>query len=169
MSYDANGNTTADGSGNTYVYDAWNRLVAVKTSGGTTIAAYGYNGLGERVTETHGATTTDLYYSAAWQVLEERVGGALQARNAWSPVYVDALSAARPVEPGQRHPGPTPVRADGRQLERDGAGGRQRQRGRTLRLYSLRHRHGTDPILGRGDRVPTAGFTSSRASGTMGR
>ena len=91
MTYDANGNTTADGSGNTYVYDAWNRLVAVKNSGGTTIAAYGYNGLGERITETHGTTTTDLYYSSAWQVLEERVGGVLQARNVWSPVYVDAL------------------------------------------------------------------------------
>jgi RHS repeat-associated protein len=87
---DANGNTTADGSGNTFVYDAWNRLVAVKI-GGTTLAAYGYNGLGERVTETHGTTTTDLYYSAAWQVLEERIGGVVQARNVWSPVYVDAL------------------------------------------------------------------------------
>jgi RHS repeat-associated protein len=87
---DANGNTTADGSGKTFVYDAWNRLVAVKI-GGTTLAAYGYNGLGERVTETHGTTTTDLYYSSAWQVLEERVGGVVQARNVWSPVYVDAL------------------------------------------------------------------------------
>jgi RHS repeat-associated protein len=91
VTYDANGNTTADGSGNTYVYDAWNRLVGVKNSGGTTIAAYGYNGLGERITETHGSTTTDLYYSSSWQVLEERVGGVLQARNVWSPVYVDAL------------------------------------------------------------------------------
>jgi RHS repeat-associated protein len=90
VSYDANGNTTADGSGNTLVYDAWNRLVAVK-NGGTTLAAYGYNGLGERVTETHGSTTTDLYYSSAWQVLEERVGGVVQARNVWSPVYVDAM------------------------------------------------------------------------------
>ncbi len=90
ITYDANGNLTADGSGNTYVYDAWNRLVAVK-NGSTTLASYGYNGLGQRITETHGSTTTDLYYSAAWQVLEERVGGVVQARNVWSPVYVDAL------------------------------------------------------------------------------
>jgi RHS repeat-associated protein len=90
VSYDANGNTTADGSGNTYVYDAWDRLVAVK-NGGTTLAAYGYNGLGERVTETHGSTTTDLYYSAGWQVLEERQGGQVQARNVWSPAGVDTL------------------------------------------------------------------------------
>jgi RHS repeat-associated protein len=90
VTYDANGNTTADGSGNTFVYDAWNRLVAVK-NGGTTLAAYGYDGMGRRVTETHGATTTDLYYSSAWQVLEERVGGVVQAHNVWSPVYVDAM------------------------------------------------------------------------------
>ena len=90
VTYDANGNTTADGSGKTFVYDAWNRLVAVK-NGLTTLAAYGYNGLGERITETHGTTTTDLYYSSAWQVLEERVGGVAQARNVWSPAGVDTL------------------------------------------------------------------------------
>ena len=38
LSYDANGNTTADDQGHTLIYDAWNRLVAVK-SGSTTIAA----------------------------------------------------------------------------------------------------------------------------------
>jgi RHS repeat-associated protein len=90
VTYDANGNITADGSGNTYVYDAWNRLVAVK-NGGTILAAYGYNGLGERVNETHGSTTTDLYYSANWQVLEEHVNGQLQARYVWSPAGVDTL------------------------------------------------------------------------------
>ncbi len=90
MTYDANGNLTADGSGNTYVYDAWNRLVKVN-NGGTTVAAYGYDGLGRRITETHGTTTTDLYLSAQGQVLEERVGGVVQARNVWSPVYVNAM------------------------------------------------------------------------------
>jgi RHS repeat-associated protein len=89
VTYDANGNTTADGSGKTFAYDAWNRLVRV-VNGGTTLAAYGYDGTGRRITETHGATTTDLYYSSSWQVLEERVGGVVQARNVWSPVYVNA-------------------------------------------------------------------------------
>jgi RHS repeat-associated protein len=60
-------------------------------NGGTTLAAYGYDGTGRRATETHGTTTTDLYYSSSWQVLEERVGGVVQARNVWSPVYVNAL------------------------------------------------------------------------------
>jgi RHS repeat-associated protein len=90
VTYDANGNTTADGSGNTFVYDAWNHLVGVN-NGGTTWAAYGYDALGRRITETHGTTTTDLYLSSANQVLEERVGGVVQARNVWSPVYVNAL------------------------------------------------------------------------------
>jgi YD repeat-containing protein len=90
VTYDANGNTTADGSGNTFVYDAWNRLVAVK-NGGNTLASYGYNVLSERITETQGGTTTDLYYSSSWQVVEERVGGVTQTKYVWSPVYVDAL------------------------------------------------------------------------------
>jgi RHS repeat-associated protein len=88
--YDNNGNLTADGSGNTFVYDAWNHLVAVN-NGGSTLASYNYDGLGRRITETHGSTTTDLYLSAADQVLEEAVGGVTQARNVWSPVYVNAL------------------------------------------------------------------------------
>jgi RHS repeat-associated protein len=90
VNYDANGNLTADGSGNSPVYDAWNRLVAVK-QGSTTLAAYSLDGLNRRITETHSSTTRDLYYSAGWQVLEERVGGVVQARNVWSLVYVDAL------------------------------------------------------------------------------
>jgi RHS repeat-associated protein len=90
VTYDGNGNTTADGSGNTYVYDAWDRLVQVK-SGSTVLAAYGYDGLGRRVMETHGTTTTDLYYSDKWQVLEEPQGGQVQARNVWNPAGVDVL------------------------------------------------------------------------------
>jgi len=91
--YDANGNLTTDEQGQTYKYNAWNRLVQVKNSGGTTIASYAYDGLGRRIQETHGSTVNDLYYSAAWQVLEERTGGVSTAtvQYVWSPVYVDAL------------------------------------------------------------------------------
>ncbi len=56
---------------------------------------YAYDGLHRRVQETAGGTTTDFYYSDAWQVLEERVtsGGTSVPRvqYVWSPVYVDAL------------------------------------------------------------------------------
>ncbi|MBI1897838.1 MAG: hypothetical protein HYS04_15110, partial [Acidobacteria bacterium] len=46
--------------------------------------------LGRRITENPG-TLTDLYYSAAWQVLEERVSGTAKIQYVWSPAYVDAL------------------------------------------------------------------------------
>ena len=65
----------------------------MRNSGSTLLATYRYDALGRRVRETRGSTTTDLYYSSAWQVLEERVGTAVQVSYAWSPVYVDALIA----------------------------------------------------------------------------
>jgi RHS repeat-associated protein len=91
--YDTNGNLTTDELGQAYKYDAWNRLVQVKNSGGTTIASYVYDAVGRRIQETHGSTVNDLYYSSAWQVLEERTGGVSTAtvQYVWSPVYVDAL------------------------------------------------------------------------------
>ena len=49
--------------------------------------------LNRRVTETVGGTTTDLYYSSGWQVLEERVGGTARVSYVWSLVYVDAMIA----------------------------------------------------------------------------
>ncbi|MBA4192465.1 MAG: hypothetical protein C0467_31235, partial [Planctomycetaceae bacterium] len=89
--YDSNGNMTGDETGKTFVYDAWNRLVTVKNSGGTTLESFGYDGLNRRVAETASGTTTDLYYSANWQVLEEKVGANTTTRYVWSPVYVDAM------------------------------------------------------------------------------
>jgi RHS repeat-associated protein len=91
--YDTNGNLTTDELGQTYKYDAWNRLVQVKNSGGTVIASYVYDRVGRRIQETHGGTVNDLYYSSNWQVLEERTGGVSTAtvQYLWSPVYVDAL------------------------------------------------------------------------------
>jgi YD repeat-containing protein len=91
LSYDNNGNLTADETGRQLVYDAWNRLVAVKDSAGATQKVYGYDGLGRRVSETVNSVTRQFVYSAQWQVLEERVAGATTARYVWSQVYVDAL------------------------------------------------------------------------------
>jgi YD repeat-containing protein len=89
LTFDKNGNLTTDDQGRTLIYDAWNRLVQVK-NGSTVLNTYGYDGLGRRITENP-ATARDLYYSAQWQVLEERVGGNAQVQYVWSPVYVDAL------------------------------------------------------------------------------
>jgi RHS repeat-associated protein len=87
--YDANGNTTADDAGRTLVYDGWNRLTVVKL-GASTVDIYGYDASGRRISENPG-TQRDLYYSAAWQVLEERAGSQVQVQYVWSAVYVDAL------------------------------------------------------------------------------
>jgi RHS repeat-associated protein len=93
--YDNSGNTTQFTDGGTtrkFIYDAWNRLVTITNSAGTTtLAAYTYDALGRRVTETRGEDTAELYYSDAWQVLEERKGTADTTQYVWSPLYVDGL------------------------------------------------------------------------------
>jgi RHS repeat-associated protein len=91
LAFDNNGNTTTDDQGKTLVYDAWNRLVAYK-NGSMVLESYSYDALGRRIVQNPG-TATDLYYSSAWQVLEERTGGVSTAtiQYVWSPVYVDAL------------------------------------------------------------------------------
>jgi RHS repeat-associated protein len=96
LAYDSNGNTTTDETGKQYVYDAWNRLVAVKdtvANGSGTLETFAYDGRGYRITETvtSTSTTTNLYYSSQWQVIEERQGGTTTTQYVWSPVYVDAL------------------------------------------------------------------------------
>ena len=106
LTYSATGNMTTDAQGRTLVYDAWNRLVSVNNTSGTQIAAYQYDGMNRRIVEQVAATgvssapVRDLFYSQAWQVLEERIrssGGDIPAaadtRYVWSPVYVDALVA----------------------------------------------------------------------------
>ena len=91
--YDANGNMLTDETDKQFVYDGWNRLKIVKNSGGTTLATYAYDARGYRVRETRSGTTTDLYYSDQWQVLEESVSGTAKISYVWSPVYVDAMIA----------------------------------------------------------------------------
>jgi len=62
-SYDSNGNQTNDGT-HQYVYDIRNRLIAVKDESGNTLATYGYDDAGDRVSETTFAngTGTTTYY-----------------------------------------------------------------------------------------------------------
>jgi uncharacterized delta-60 repeat protein/RHS repeat-associated protein len=85
------GNLTTDVNGNKYVFDGWNRLVAVKNSSGTTLVTYSYDALGRRIVGVAGSTTVDFYYDAAWQLLEEQVSGSTTNQYVWSPVYVDAM------------------------------------------------------------------------------
>src|SRR5260370_2409222 len=67
--YDANGNLTTDANGQQYKYDAWNHLVQVKDASNNVLASYSVDGFGRRIAKTISVTTTDLYYSASWQVL----------------------------------------------------------------------------------------------------
>jgi len=92
------GNTLTSGSGQSYVYDAWNHLVAVKaTTGGSTLATYAYDAMGRRVVEYYSGTSTTnhLYYSPQWQVIEERQGGTtasnLHYQYVWGQSYTDDL------------------------------------------------------------------------------
>jgi RHS repeat-associated protein len=89
--YDRDGNTTLDEQGHALVYDAWGRPVQVSLNGTTVLASYGYDALGRRVTEGTAAAPRALYYSAGWQVIEERGSGLAVAQSVFSPVYADAL------------------------------------------------------------------------------
>ena len=54
--------------------------------------------MGGRVTtKLNSNTATDLYFSSAWQVLEEDQGGVVQEQNLWAPDYVDDLVARAPL------------------------------------------------------------------------
>jgi RHS repeat-associated protein len=98
--YDNNGNTLQDDQNHSYVYDAWNRIV--KVTAGSNTETFAYDALGRRIRTTLNSNpATDLYYSAAWQVVEEDVAGSMSAQYVWSPVYVDAM-VERDTSSGQR-------------------------------------------------------------------
>jgi RHS repeat-associated protein len=92
----------SDQNGNTYVYDAWNRLVAVKNSSGTVIAQYTYNAMGYRVTESYPQGGTGIpageidyiYYDSQWQAIETRTNGTaasnVSSQMVWSAAYINA-------------------------------------------------------------------------------
>src|SRR5208337_1041144 len=90
--FDSNGNMTTDERGQKLIYDAWNRLVQVKNSGGTVLETYGYDAEGRRITENTG-TVRHLYYDMNGDVIEERVGTSTSAtiQYVWSPNGPDML------------------------------------------------------------------------------
>lgn len=90
--FDKNGNLTRDESGRTLTFDAWDRLVSVNASGGGNLVTYKVDALRRRiVTAPAGGTARHDYYSAAWQVLEEREGGTVKNQYVWSLAYIDAM------------------------------------------------------------------------------
>lgn len=87
------------GTANDLEYDAWNRLVRVKT-GATTVAEHGYDGLTRRVTKTAGGSTRHYYYSDQWQILEERMDAATTAERqfVWGQRYIDVKGSVLDID-----------------------------------------------------------------------
>ena len=61
--------------------------------GGASIVANAYDGLHRRASKLVSGTTRHFYYSAGWQVLEERLGGSASADRqfVWGLRYIDDL------------------------------------------------------------------------------
>ena len=87
--YDNNGNMTRDEKGQTYEYDAWNRMV--NAVGSTELFAYDADNRRPSLTVC-GPTVTDSYYSSDWQILQEGCGGTTAtSQYVWGLGYIDDL------------------------------------------------------------------------------
>ena len=93
--YDTAGNMTTLASGDTAIYDAWDRLVEVE-SGSTVLETCEYDGTGRRmqVTATVSGTTTvtNDYYSGQQLVESDITTNGVKSgyQYVWSPRYIDA-------------------------------------------------------------------------------
>ena len=72
------------------VYDAWNRLVSL-WSGGVPVGTYRFDGVNRRVSKLVSGVLRDIFYTTAWQAIEEWVGGSLDRQFVWGLRYVDDL------------------------------------------------------------------------------
>ncbi len=99
--WDKNGNMLNDGTF-TFAYDAWNRMVSVKSEDGLeTVATYEYDALGRRINKSVAGTvglgeglngTTYYYYNKQWQMLESRDGSEnVDTRVIYGTRYVDEI------------------------------------------------------------------------------
>lgn len=99
---DARGNLQQIGgaNGQSFTYDAENRLTAVK-SGSTTIASYAYDGDGRRVQKATGGTTTTYVYDAQGEMAAEYSSGTVPASPcAICYITVDNLGSTRMMTDG---------------------------------------------------------------------
>jgi YD repeat-containing protein len=93
--YDAKGNQTGD-AGYTFTYDAESRLIQ-SSSGGSTLATYGYDADGRRVTKTAGGVTTTYVYDVSGEVAAEYASGTASTECPAATCYVmtDHLGSTR--------------------------------------------------------------------------
>lgn len=89
--FDANGNTTnqtdSANAANTrnYVYDIDNRLIEVRNSSNTLIAAYSYDPFGRRLSKDVGASKTYYFYNAEGLIAEADATGVLTKSYGYAP------------------------------------------------------------------------------------
>jgi len=69
VTYDATGNVTNDGLGNTFVYDAENRIISVANGGVTT--NYVYDPYGRRIKKSTSSAVTNYWYGPGGEILAE--------------------------------------------------------------------------------------------------
>ncbi|MBL8194619.1 MAG: hypothetical protein JNM06_12565, partial [Blastocatellia bacterium] len=74
FSYDEAGNLTKDDLGNSYVYDAENRLTQVFNGDNSLVAEYFYDGNGWRVKKIANGVTTRFVYDQGGRLLAEYIG-----------------------------------------------------------------------------------------------
>ena len=80
--HDADGNLTNDGK--TYVYDAENRLIEVKDTGGNTVEQYEYDYLSRRITRSvYGGATVQSFIYDGWNPIAMYNAGALSQTYTW--------------------------------------------------------------------------------------
>ena len=98
VGYDGAGNMTvmpkvgAPGTAQQNTWDAWNRLVKVM-EGATTIGEYAYDGLTRRTLKTASSEVRHGYFTAQWQLIEERINASTTAERqfVWGTRYLDDL------------------------------------------------------------------------------
>jgi RHS repeat-associated protein len=91
ISYDAAGNVTNDGLGDTYVYDAENRIISASNSSVTT--TYVYDALGRRIKKSGGSTATNYWFGPGGGTLAET-----DASGNWTNyIFFDGRRLARNV------------------------------------------------------------------------
>jgi len=74
------------------IYDAWNRIVSIWV-GGLAVGIYRFDGLNRRASKLVSGVLRDIYYSTAWQAIEERLGGSTtpDRQFVWGLRYIDDL------------------------------------------------------------------------------
>ena len=93
ITYDANGNMTSDGQGNSYTWNARNQLQSISGPGGT--ASFTYDAVGRRSSKTINGATTGFLHDGA---------NLIQEQDAWGAPYVNLLTGLSIDETVARYP-----------------------------------------------------------------